>query len=154
MASPSLQQKHRVLFVCLGNACRSPIAEAIARSIANNVIEPASAGLYPLGRLPEATEQILRANGYSIEGLSSKPLTLEAVQLADHVVNMSGEDIDLHLPRNSPEAVRLARKMEVWDVQDPYGEDTATYQRILEHLESRIVLLAARLRTGEWALKT
>ena len=130
------------------------MAEAIARAIANNVIEPASAGLYPLGRLPEATEQVLQTNGYSIEGLSSKPLTLEAMQLADHIINMSGEDIDLHITQNSREAIRLASKIQVWDVQDPYGEDTATYQRILEHLESRIVLLAARLRTGEWALKT
>jgi len=38
-------RKYRVLFVCIGNACRSPMAEAIAHREAAEVIEPASAGL-------------------------------------------------------------------------------------------------------------
>ena len=39
------QKKTHVLFVCFGNACRSIMAEAIARSDDGDVIEPASAGL-------------------------------------------------------------------------------------------------------------
>ena len=56
-----------MLFICLGNACRSPMAESIARRDAADVIEACSAGLTPLGFVPVLTMQTLAANGYSIE---------------------------------------------------------------------------------------
>ena len=45
----------RVLFICIGNACRSPMAEAIARRDAADVIEAASAGVAPLGFVAQQT---------------------------------------------------------------------------------------------------
>jgi arsenate reductase (thioredoxin) len=131
-------QKSRVLFVCIGNACRSPMAEAIARQHASDVIEPSSAGIYPLGRLAKTTEQTLIANGYSVEELYSKPLRREVLQSVDLVVNLSGESLESF---GDPTA-----KIEDWPVADPYGEDRVAYQRILGELETRILLLAARLR--------
>src|SRR5215469_3336727 len=86
--------KSRVLFVCIGNACRSPMAEAVARRDAGDVIEPASAGLYPLGRIAELTIEILVANGYSVDGLSSKPILRGAVRESRLIVNLSGAPID------------------------------------------------------------
>ena len=85
--------KHSVLFVCVGNACRSPMAESIARQIASEIIEASSAGLYPLGHLPDATEKTLIANGYSIEGLASKPLLRADMENADLIINMSGQPL-------------------------------------------------------------
>jgi protein-tyrosine-phosphatase len=144
---PPQHRKVRVLFVCVGNACRSPIAEAIARHIAGDIIECSSAGLYPLGRIPETTEQTLRANGYTLKGLSSKQLCRAAVDHADLIINMSGRSLEnLFLSPRSTADAPLKRKIENWNVQDPYGEDPAIYQRILEELESRVLLLAARLR--------
>ncbi|MGC1580579.1 MAG: hypothetical protein WA766_03800, partial [Candidatus Acidiferrales bacterium] len=49
----------RVLFVCIGNSCRSPMAEALARHSASDVIEAASAGISPLGRVADLTRKIL-----------------------------------------------------------------------------------------------
>src|ERR1700730_1662811 len=72
---PSSNRKSRrkkVLFVCLGNACRSPMAESIARRDAADVIEACSAGISPLGFVPALTTQTLTANGYSIESLDSR----------------------------------------------------------------------------------
>src|SRR5271167_2551150 len=83
-------KKLRVLFICLGNACRSPMAEAIALREAGDIIEPSSAGLYPLGEIPDATEQTLLRNGYRAAGLSSKPITTQAWNEADLVINLSG----------------------------------------------------------------
>lgn len=132
-------EKRRVLFVCVGNACRSPMAEAIARHKASDIIEPSSAGLYPLGRVAELTEQTLLANGYPVDDISSKPLTRVAIADADLIINLAGVPLDRifgPLPN-----------LEVWDVEDPYGADSATYQRILEEIESRVLSLADRLRT-------
>jgi arsenate reductase (thioredoxin) len=144
--------KLRVLFVCLGNACRSPMAESIARHIASDIIEPSSAGIHPLGRIAEATEKVLRANGYPSVGLTSKPLKRITVDQADLVINMSGKPVDNLFAAGRPvKDPLIAKKVENWKVEDPYGEDPATYQRILEELESRVLMLAARLRSGERA---
>jgi len=80
--------KTRVLFVCIGNACRSPMAEAIARKEANDVIEASSAGFYPMGMIPEMTQTILERSGYSANGLRSKGLREIVSEEIDLVVNL------------------------------------------------------------------
>jgi arsenate reductase len=122
----------------MGNACRSPMAESIARRDAPDVIEPCSAGLAPLGFVPGLTKQILTANGYSIESLDSTPVTREVWDAADIVVNMSG------IPKER--AFIDHQKVEDWDVQDPYGADPALYQTIYEDIQRRVELLADCLR--------
>jgi arsenate reductase (thioredoxin) len=141
--------KFRVLFVCLGNACRSPMAEAIARKLAPDVIEPSSAGLSPLGHLAEGTEQTLRANGYPFAYIASKPLRPNTFENADIVINMSGRSLAGFFPEGHSTGDPLPRrKIKNWNVEDPYGEDPATYQRILEELESKVLMLAAQLRSA------
>jgi len=49
----------KVLFLCIGNACRSQMAEAIARHLAADVIEGSSAGLAPFGDIPVTTIAVL-----------------------------------------------------------------------------------------------
>jgi protein-tyrosine-phosphatase len=142
--------RFKVLFVCLGNACRSPMAEAIARKLAPDVIEPSSAGIYPLGRLADETQQTLRANGYPFAHIASKPLRSNTLESADIVINMSGKALDGFFPEGRSSGGPLPRKkVKIWDVEDPYGEEAATYQRILEELESKVLMLAAQLRSAQ-----
>ncbi len=131
------KSKHRVLFVCLGNACRSPMAEAIARREAGEVIEASSGGLFPLGNIPEMTLQTLSRNGYSTEGLRSKGIVRGALGQIDLIVNMSGQPGESALPE--------IKSVEDWLVADPYGEDAAIYQRILEDIRGRVRDLAKRI---------
>lgn len=133
------KRKHRVLFVCIGNACRSPMAESVALHHAKDVIEPSSAGLHAFGSIMDSTRQALVDKGYPIDGLFSKTLNFDALQDADLIVNITGEPHAQLFPGLS--------NVEDWLVEDPYGADPATYQRILEEIESRVLLLAARLRT-------
>lgn len=138
----------RVLFVCIGNSCRSPMAESIALRDAADLIDTASAGLSPLGIVQKLTLQTLQLNGYPTEGLYSKPILNDAWSDADLVINMSG------YPRDRAFARGDWRKVEDWDVEDPYGSDQAVYQRIFEDIRTRIDALAVRLREGrpkrEW----
>ncbi|MGB7496563.1 MAG: low molecular weight phosphatase family protein [Candidatus Acidiferrum sp.] len=143
--------KLRVLFVCLGNACRSPMAEAVARQLASDIIEPSSAGLCPLGRIAEITEQTLQENGYPVDGLRSKALRRDAMEQADLIVNMSGQPLDYLLDNDSAEDSLLAQRVENWEIDDPYGDRPAAYQGILEELEFKVLMLASRLRSGECA---
>jgi len=138
-----VQRKIHVLFVCFGNACRSPMAEAISRKDASDVIEPASAGLYPLGEIPMRTQEALKQSGYSADGLASKRISPEAWKRADLVINLSGRVRELEFEDYE--------KVEDWDVADPYGEDAAIYQRILKEIQGRVKNLAQRLREEQRA---
>ena len=132
------QKKTRVMFVCIGNACRSPMAEAIARRDAGDILEISSAGLFPMGHVPEMTLRTLSRNGYSTDGLSSKPVRPDDLQNIDLVINMSGQpcySVFADVPQ-----------LEDWPVPDPYGEDAAIYQTILEDIERRVTDLTLRLR--------
>ena len=128
----------KVLFVCLGNACRSPMAEAIARLDAYDVIEAFSAGLTPIGHLAGMTKQILLKNGYSVERLESKGISAEIWEQSDIVINMSGRPLERASIENS--------KVEDWEIKDPFGGHRSDYQLAFERIRLRVTELAARCR--------
>ena len=61
----------RVLFLCTGNSCRSQIAEAWARHLKSDVIEPYSAGIRPIG-VSSRTIKVMAEAGVDISGHTSK----------------------------------------------------------------------------------
>ncbi len=114
------------------------MAEAVARKDAADVIDPSSAGMAPLGHVQRMTMEILTKNGYDVKGLSSKPITVEAWQAAELVVNMTGSPRRFTFPDYA--------RVEDWNVEDPYGASQETYQRILNDIVARVNALAERLR--------
>lgn len=114
------------------------MAEAIARRLGADVMEVSSAGLAALSQVQSMVRETLLRNSYSADDLASKQIQPDMLQRADLVINMSGR----------PEAMPFAglRRVEEWEVEDPYGEDAATYQRIFEDIERRVAELAERLR--------
>ncbi len=131
--------KTRVLFVCIGNACRSQFAEALAKHTAFDVIESSSAGTMPLGSVAPLVEDVLQERGVPFEEQHSKGLTAAACGQADIIVNMSGSRGD-----------RIFRKgrahIEDWAVDDPYGRTIEAYRDACDEIEARLAELAARLR--------
>jgi arsenate reductase len=134
---PAASPRLNVLFVCVGNTCRSQMAEALARRDAADIIEPASAGISPFGRVVEATRLILLEKGMRIDAQFSKGLSDASLFHPDRVINMTG------IPGK---ALFANARYEDWDVEDPYGEHLETYRRICEDIESRVQDLATRLR--------
>jgi arsenate reductase len=137
---PRSSEKFRVLFICIGNSCRSPMAESIAIRDALDQMDSSSAGLAPLGVIQKLTLATLETNGYPTDGLSSKPILAHEWAAADLVINMSGCPKQRTFPRAD------WHKIEDWDVEDPYGSDPANYQRIFENIRTRIESLTMRLR--------
>jgi arsenate reductase len=129
----------KVLFVCYGNACRSQMAEAIARHTAADVIEASSAGLVPFGQIPRTTTEVLSERGISADGQSSKGLRQEDLAAADLVINMTGRSGASIFKEGLP-------RSEDWDVGDPFGSDLAVYREICDQIEGRVEALARRLR--------
>jgi protein-tyrosine-phosphatase len=116
------------------------MAEAIAQRDAREEIEASSAGLAPLGFVAEMTARTLEKNGYAVDGLTSKPISSEAWESADIVINMSGQAREFAF-RN----FRGHAKVEDWEIEDPYG-DAAKYQGTYESIRRRVAELARRLR--------
>jgi protein-tyrosine-phosphatase len=134
-----MSTRTKVLFLCIGNACRSQMAEAIARHLAADVMEASSAGLVPFGDIPETTLTVLAEHGFSAEGQNSKPLRPEDLSAADLVINLTGRGGKSVFSAPLPQ-------FEDWDVGDPYGLDLAIYRGIRDQIEARVEDLARRLR--------
>jgi arsenate reductase len=78
--------KPRIVFVCVENACRSQIAEAIARIHGADVIEAFSAGSYPCGEVIRRPPAALRERAYDLSAHRSKPLAALPDVVFDRIV--------------------------------------------------------------------
>src|SRR5260370_34663275 len=141
-AQSNSAKKFRVLFVCIGNSCRSPMAESIALRDSSEIFDSTSAGLSPLGVVQKQTLDTLQHKGYPAENLSSKAILSEEWSATDLVINMSGYPKQRVFPRSE------WHKVEDWEVEDPYGSDPIVYQRIFDDIRTRIESLTVRLRDG------
>jgi len=128
-----------VLFVCVGNSCRSQMAEALARKLAPGVIQPVSAGLVPLATIAELTRRVLREHGAGTDGQYPKGLAEANPASADLIVNMTG------IPGKAlfPEATVLD-----WDVEDPFEGGIVAYRRVCDEIQKRVTELAASFRAN------
>ena len=127
----------KVLFVCVGNTCRSQMAEALARHHYSDVMEASSAGISPFGRIVDPTRAVLLERGVSVGTQFSKGLRDASPSRADLVVNMSG------IPGAS---LFPGSRVLDWDVGDPYGENLGVYREICDTIEENLRHLAETLR--------
>ncbi len=120
-ASPSKGGKRKtVLFICVGNACRSIIAEALARHYWGDRIKSLSAGVVPLGYVPPETLMALEEIGVPPQDLSSKGLDTMDLTRVDLIVNLSGYHVRDQL-------ALFRGKLINWYVRDPYGESLDSF---------------------------
>jgi len=123
-----VKRPHRVLFVCIGNSCRSQMAEAYARVHGRGVIEPASAGVYPA--LQVAPDTLRAMAEKEIDLKSQFPKSIEHMDLSkfDLVVDMSGGLMD---PIRKPRVL-------VWDVRDPIMLEYAEHREVRDQIEGLV----------------
>lgn len=134
----------KVLFLCIGNSCRSQMAEALARHLAPEVIHPSSAGLAPLGSIAPGTRAVLAEIGVGCDGQASKPLRHADCENLDLLVNLSGQSLENLF--DDPVV-----PVEDWDVRDPFGGDLEDYRRARDDIDRRVRDLAGRLRASRAA---
>jgi protein-tyrosine phosphatase len=129
------KKKKRLLFVCYGNICRSPMAEGIARKRLG-AAEVASAGIGATGG-PASEEAVLVMKlvyGVDIAGHVARPIGLFDLGSFDYIIAMDAS-IYHHLRDiwEVPEAVLYG-----WDIEDPLGADYETYQETARKIERRL----------------
>ena len=127
--------KKRVLFVCIGNSCRSQMAEAFARAYGSDAMVARSAGLSPATIIAPLTKHVLGERNLGVDGQFPKGMEIAQQEQFDVVVNMSG----------APVAVPGARTIE-WSVPDPIGQPEAVYRAVAGQIEALVMRLILELR--------
>lgn len=128
-------KRKRVLFLCVGNASRSQIAEALARRLSSDRpnVQFASAGTQPANKVEPKAIEVLGEEGISWRG---KPKMFSDKEPADVVVTLG---CDVECPA-IPEAKIIA-----WDIPDLKGKDIKEYRRVLSILKRRVSQLLRRM---------
>lgn len=124
----------RVLFVCVGNACRSQMAEAFARAYGKDVLTPSSAGLTPAMLIPMETCNAMSEKNIDLLTHFPKPLTIFAPGQFDIVINLSGTPL-----REFPNACE-------WKVRDPIGGPLEQHRAVRDQIEQLVMKLILDLR--------
>ena len=131
----------RVLFVCTGNACRSPLADALLKKLRPD-INVDSAGTYAYHKVIDMTRRYAEQEG-ATEFLKSVPDRLSSKNLCDYdlIIAMETEHGEAIL-RQTPECVD---KVEVWHIIDPYNQPYKQAQKTYDKIKSKVAQLAKTL---------
>lgn len=141
-----LKKKTSVLFVCMGNICRSPTAEGVFRhhvdaaGLADHIeIDSAGTHAYHVG---EPADQRARAaaerRGMSLEGIVARRVHSDDFERFDHIIAMDEENLARLADEASPEhrhKLRLFLEFaatEEREVPDPYYGGAAGFERVLD----------------------
>ncbi len=146
----------RILFVCTGNTCRSPMAEAILKSKKIDGFEVKSAGIYAAtGSEASAHAKKVLADHQIDHHHSSNLLAGESVQWADLILTMTGshKNAILHqFPETAGKVFTLkeftGEQYDV-DVVDPYGGSVAIYQKTYQELDRLITKAIEKIQSSQ-----
>jgi arsenate reductase len=128
--------KKRVLFVCIGNSCRSQMAEGFARKYGGTIVEAYSAGTDPATEISSVTKKVMAELGIDLAGHGPKGLEVLTLGQFDVVVNMSGRPIQSRFP------------VREWNVEDPIGQPDHLYRAVRDLIETRVMELILELKNA------
>jgi L-threonylcarbamoyladenylate synthase len=134
-------EARQVLFVCQGNTCRSPMAEALFNDrYGDTGWRAISAGLSTIPGWPvsEHSVEALREFGIDCRGMTSKPVSRRMLRKANLVVTMTTMQREW-LRRSAPELKDKIISMadiseQSQDIADPFGETLVSYRRVRDEL--------------------
>ena len=134
-----MSRKPRVAFVCVHNACRSQMAEAIARILAGDVFDSFSAGTETKPAIDPTAVRLVREQ-YGVDMTETQySNTLDALPEVDVVVTMGGNVQCPSLP---------CRRREDWGLDDPTGKEDSVYLTVMDTIRQRVLELRRELRDG------
>jgi arsenate reductase len=126
----------RVLFVCLHNAGRSQMSEALFARAAGGDHEARSAGTTPAERVHPEVVEAMRELGVDLARRRPRRLSLEMAEWADVVVTMGCGDECPYVP---------GKRYLDWDLPDPSGQPLEAVRRTRDEIERRVTALVREL---------
>ena len=131
---------YRVMFVCIGNSCRSPMAEAIAQTKHADIIEAFSSGVAPASIIQPSTLRCLEEKEFRLSpDKQPQKLPKSNWREMDVIVNMSGGGI-------LPIVQGFKGSNLIWEVAQPMGHPLTAYRRARDVIEKHVDKLAGMLR--------
>lgn len=134
----------KILFVCVGNACRSQMAEAWANHFGDGKVQASSAGSHPFGSIVKDTYTVMSEKGLSLDGQCSKGLRDVTVAEMDVVVGM-GCEVECPVP------VGFKGRVVDWEIPDPYGRSIDSFRNVRDMIERKVLELLAEIVAPEVA---
>ena len=128
----------KVLFVCVGNCCRSQMAEGLARKLAPEW-EVYSAGLLPAGYISDKTIAVMLDKEVDISEQRSKGLDDVDVDSMHVIVALGGFPSSYFVSRPEGKVIRQ------WDIADPIGHNMKFYRFVCDEIEEKVSQLATEL---------
>lgn len=156
-----MSKEIKVLFVCMGNICRSPTAEAVFRHYVENagleeriVIDSAGTHDYHIGSPPDSrTQYAARQRGYDMSTLRGRQVGSEDFERFDYVLAMDQANLSILkrlTPPGSQTQARLfleyARHHVEREVPDPYYGGADGFERVLDMVEDAAEGLLQHIR--------
>jgi protein-tyrosine phosphatase len=152
----------RVLFVCLGNICRSPTAEGVFRAraqaagLTDLIIDSAGTAAWHVGKRPdERTIRAAHQRGYDLAGLRARQVQEADFQSFDLILAMDRQNLnDLNTMRPASAVSRVdlflsyATQLKQRDVPDPYYGGGEGFELVLDMVEQASDGLIEQLRGG------
>lgn len=126
----------RVLFLCIGNSCRSQMAEGFAARYGSDVLVPVSAGLAPAPIVQDLTKQVMMAKNININHQYPKDFASVDPATFDIIINMSARKLP----------ARGVAEMRDWKVEDPIGKEESVYIAVRDQIEMQVMQLILELR--------
>ena len=144
----------KILFVCTGNTCRSPMAEAILRNFNQPDIEVKSAGVYAYGgqAASENAVKVLDKNNIAHDHAST-PLRGEDIEWATYILTMTESHKQL-IASSYPQAIEKTFTLKEFieddradrDISDPFGGNVQIYEQTFKELSQWIEKLVEKLK--------
>ena len=131
-----------VLFVCVGNAGRSQMAEAFAKRVG---LRASSAGTVPSSSVNPLVIEAMSEKGIDISSATPRKLTMEMIYEVGLVVTM-GCSVEEVCPR--PMLEKMQKRLVEWSVDDPKGKPLEDVRRIRDGIEREVQELVHQLRAS------
>lgn len=144
----------RILVVCLGNICRSPLAHGILRSKLPKdqfYIDSAGTGAYHIGKQPDTRSiEVAKLNGIDISAQSARQFKVSDFDTFDVIYAMDAQNYSdiISLARNKHDIIKVKLFLEVntsisnKNVPDPYHGDADDFNSVFDLIESTCSVIA------------